>query len=138
MNDNVNSGASIRFDQDRISFMRNAQERKLHMGRKSALFGIVAVLGLAMTLSIAASSQVAATGQSPSGYRLIRTIPVGGDGLWDYMVVDSIARRLYVSHATHVTIMDTDTYAVVGEVPDTQGVVPRQNDYVADLSVKTD
>jgi YVTN family beta-propeller protein len=92
------------------------------MSRKSALFATVAVLGLLVTLSVAASSQVAATGQSLAGYRLIRTIPVGGDGSWDYMAVDSTARRLYVSRATRVTVMDTDTYAVVGEVPDTQGV----------------
>ena len=65
---------------------------------------------------------VAGRALGPSGYQVIKTIPVGGDGFWDYLMVDSDARRLYISHATHVVVMDTDTYAVVGDIPDTQGV----------------
>jgi len=52
----------------------------------------------------------------------VKTIPVSGDGFWDYLTVDSEAHRLYISHSTRVQVMDTDTYAVVGEIPDTQGV----------------
>jgi len=47
---------------------------------------------------------------------------VGGEGFWDYLTVDSEARRLYISHGTHVQVMDIDTYAIVGDIPDTQGV----------------
>jgi hypothetical protein len=36
--------------------------------------------------------------------------------------VDSTARRLYVSHATHVVVVDIDKNAVVGDIPDTPGV----------------
>jgi YVTN family beta-propeller protein len=36
--------------------------------------------------------------------------------------VDADARRLYVSHGTHVVVLDADTQAVVGDIPDTQGV----------------
>ena len=57
-----------------------------------------------------------------SGYKVIKTVPVAGEGGWDYITVDSAARRLYVSHATHVVVFDADTYAVVGDIPDTQGV----------------
>ena len=56
------------------------------------------------------------------GYHLVRTISVSGDGFWDYLTVDSQARRLYISHSTHVQVMDIDTYKIVGEIPDTQGV----------------
>jgi DNA-binding beta-propeller fold protein YncE len=38
------------------------------------------------------------------------------------MAVDGTARRLYISHATHVTVMDTDTCAIVGEIHGTEGV----------------
>lgn len=58
----------------------------------------------------------------PSGYHLVRTIPVGGEGGWDYCIVDSSARRLYVSHATHVVVLDADSDAIVGDIPDTPGV----------------
>jgi DNA-binding beta-propeller fold protein YncE len=59
---------------------------------------------------------------SPSGYHLVKTIAVSGDQGWDYLTLDSDARRLYISRGTHVAVMDTDTYAIVGDIPDTQGV----------------
>jgi hypothetical protein len=57
-----------------------------------------------------------------SGYHVSKAIPVGGEGFWDYTTVDAGARRLYVSHGTHVVVLDADTQAVVGDIPDTQGV----------------
>jgi len=57
-----------------------------------------------------------------SGYHLIGEIPIGGEGGWDYLTVDSAARRLYVSHATHVAVVDLDANKVVGDIPDTPGV----------------
>lgn len=57
-----------------------------------------------------------------SGYHVIKSIPIGGEGGWDYATVDSEARRVYVSHATHVVVLDADSGAVVGDIPDTQGV----------------
>jgi hypothetical protein len=66
----------------------------------------------------------AAAGQAPgaSGYRVIKTVPVGGEGFWDYLSVDSEGRRLYISRGTHVQVMDIDSYSLVGDIPDTQGV----------------
>jgi DNA-binding beta-propeller fold protein YncE len=58
----------------------------------------------------------------PSGYHLTKTIPVGGDSGWDYVAVDSKNRRVYVSHGTHVVVLNADTQATVGDIPDTPGV----------------
>ncbi len=55
-------------------------------------------------------------------YQLSKTIPVGGDGGWDYLSVDSTAHRLYVSHATKVVVIDTATEKVIGEITNTLGV----------------
>ncbi|MFZ0886437.1 MAG: hypothetical protein WAN14_23750 [Candidatus Acidiferrales bacterium] len=52
----------------------------------------------------------------------MKTIPIGGEGLWDYCIVDSVARRVYISHFTHVVVLNADTGAIVGDIPDTQGV----------------
>lgn len=41
---------------------------------------------------------------------------------WDYLVVDSPAHRLYVSHATKIVVADTETGKIVGEISDTPGV----------------
>ena len=57
-----------------------------------------------------------------TGYHLLGDVKVGGDGGWDYLTVDSAARRLYVSHATHVAVIDIDAGKVVGDLPDTPGV----------------
>ena len=57
-----------------------------------------------------------------SGYHLVKTIPVAGNEAWDYIAVDSDGRRVYVSHGSHVVVLDADTYAEVGNIPDTQGV----------------
>jgi DNA-binding beta-propeller fold protein YncE len=58
----------------------------------------------------------------PSGYHVVKTIPIGGKGRWDYCVVDSTARRVYVSHGNHVVVLDADSGVVVGDIPNTPGV----------------
>ena len=60
--------------------------------------------------------------QGSSGYHILETLPVGGDEGWDYVAVDSDARRVYLAHGTHVVVLDADSGAVVGDIPDTQGV----------------
>jgi hypothetical protein len=55
-------------------------------------------------------------------YHAGKEIPIGGEGGWDYLSVDPAAHRLYVSHATHVVVIDTQTNKVVGDIPDTPGV----------------
>src|SRR5712691_1495955 len=57
-----------------------------------------------------------------TGYHVVKQIPIGGEGGWDYITVDSAARRAYVSHATHVAVVDIDAGKVVGDIPDTPGV----------------
>lgn len=57
-----------------------------------------------------------------TGYHITGEIKLGGEGGWDYATVDGAARRLYVSHATHVAVIDLDTSKVVGDIPDTPGV----------------
>src|SRR5882724_4883109 len=67
-------------------------------------------------------AQKPATAPSASGYHLLKKIEVGGEGGWDYLIVDGVARRLYVSRGTRVMVFDADTGASVGEIPDTPGV----------------
>lgn len=55
-------------------------------------------------------------------YHLLKEIPVGGEGGWDILSVDAASRRLYVSHATKVVVIDTDKNEVAGEIADTPGV----------------
>ena len=79
-------------------------------------------LSLAMALCVGLVSRAAAPAPGPSGYHVIKTVPIPGDEGWDYLNVDAAARRVYISHGSHVVVMNADTYAVEGDVPDTQGV----------------
>ena len=45
--------------------------------------------------------------------------PVGG---WDYVTIDEQARRLYISHATQVEVLDIDSGKSIGSIVDTPGV----------------
>src|SRR5215468_7852060 len=69
------------------------------------------------TLATIAPLRAAAT-----GYHILSEIAIGGEGGWDYLTVDSAAKRLYVSHASHVVVVDLSTNKVVGDIPDTPGV----------------
>jgi DNA-binding beta-propeller fold protein YncE len=65
---------------------------------------------------------VAVAADPPAGYKLQQTVPVKGEGGWDYLTVDAANRRVYVSHATAVDVLDADTGEFKGQVPDTAGV----------------
>ncbi len=75
-------------------------------------------LRLALFVSLLATFSAAAD----TGYHVIKTYRLGGDGGWDYLTLDSSSRRLYISRATHVMVIDADSGKPVGDIPDTPGV----------------
>jgi len=77
------------------------------------------VVVLTLTLSICL---LAAPAPSDAGYSVTKKIPLPGQGSWDYVTVDEGARRVYVSHGTQVEVLDADSGAVVGNIPNTEGV----------------
>src|SRR5882762_6728890 len=60
--------------------------------------------------------------QNGTGYKIVGRYPIGGTGGFDYVTLDSSARRLYVSHATQVEVLDADSGKLVGTIADTPGV----------------
>lgn len=71
-------------------------------------------------LTVSAAQAPPAAG--PSGYHVLKNIPIGGEGGWDYATTDPVGRRIYVSHDTRVVVLDADTQEKVGEVPGTQRI----------------
>jgi len=59
---------------------------------------------------------------SIGGYSVTKKIPIAGQGSFDYLTVDEVGRRLYVSHGTQVEVLDVDSGSVVGNIPNTLGV----------------
>jgi len=88
--------------------------------KRIPILAVAAALGVAVFTGAFLLAASAAPGAS--GYKVIKTVPISGEGGWDYIYVDSDARRVYVSHATQVVVLDADSYEVVGSIPDTQGV----------------
>ncbi len=56
------------------------------------------------------------------GYRILKKIPVGGEGGWDYLTMDAAARRLYITRSNRVLVLDVEEGKLVGEVAQTPGV----------------
>jgi DNA-binding beta-propeller fold protein YncE len=73
---------------------------------------------LALFITLLATFSAAAD----SGYHVIKTYKLGGEGGWDYLTLDSSTRRLYISRATHVIVIDADSGKPIGDIPDTPGV----------------
>ncbi len=81
-------------------------------------------LSLRRVLVVSAAMLLVSTilNAGPSGYHVTKTIKLGGDGGWDYLTVDAQARRVYISRGTHVMVVDADSGALVGDIPNTNGV----------------
>ena len=73
---------------------------------------IAALFSLALVISAGAQS----------GYKLLKKIPIPGQGSWDYLTADDTNRRLYISHGTQVEVLDLETDSIIGKIPDTPGV----------------
>ena len=58
----------------------------------------------------------------PAGYHIIHKFHLGGSGWWDYMTIDAPRQHLFISRATHVLVVNTDTGKVIATIPHTPGV----------------
>ncbi len=67
------------------------------------------------------SPHAAAQTKNPSGYKLAATWKVSGDGSWDYLTVDPAANRLYIARDNRIQVIDTNSGALIGEVPGLNG-----------------
>jgi DNA-binding beta-propeller fold protein YncE len=74
-----------------------------------------------LVLGVAARPAVAADASS-SGYHVIKKLNVGGDGGWDYLTIDPVTQRLYISRSDRVMVYNVEKEKLVGEVANTPGV----------------
>lgn len=71
--------------------------------------------------SILFAGNLAAHATAPD-YKILHRFPIAGTEGWDYITVDSAARRVYVSHGIRVNVLDADSGTSVGTIEDTPGV----------------
>lgn len=64
----------------------------------------------------------AAQAFAPTQYKVKQKFNLGGDGGWDYLTFDPVGKRLFISRATRVMVVDPYKGSVIGEIPNTPGV----------------
>ena len=70
-----------------------------------------------MTRVLALGLAVLSVASAETNWRVIRTLPVGGPGAWDYITVDSQAHRLYVPRTTHTMVIDAESGKTIADIP---------------------
>jgi DNA-binding beta-propeller fold protein YncE len=83
--------------------------------------GATSLLTLILALSVPSAVPVMAQVSGTQAAQTIRKLTLGGDGRWDYLVVDPDAKRLYVARATRFMVVNSETNEMAGEIADTPG-----------------
>jgi DNA-binding beta-propeller fold protein YncE len=83
-----------------------------------------------MAATLLTLASVPALGQTNWG--VVKTFPIGGEGSWDYVTVDSPGHRLFITRTTHTMVVDSTSGKVLGDIPGQKGshgvaIVPKAN-----------
>lgn len=92
----------------------------LALSLKSLLLGFVAPAAEAEATNATASPPQTAIVKVPH-YALAQRYVLGGAEGWDYLGYEPVRRRLFVSRANHVQVIDADTGTLIGEIAGTDG-----------------
>jgi DNA-binding beta-propeller fold protein YncE len=76
---------------------------------------------LLMLFSIAVSVPFSVWSQQTTGFKVLNDYKIASPGGWDYILVDGVNKRVYVSHGTQVNVIST-TGDSLGYIPKTTGV----------------
>src|ERR1700738_953045 len=93
-------------------------ERKLNRPNRGARMKKLSLSLIVVSFALLAAVVLARP--AGSGYHLIKKVPLGaapgGKEYFDYVTVDSDARRVYLAHGAEVKVIDADNYSVVGTI----------------------
>jgi DNA-binding beta-propeller fold protein YncE len=82
----------------------------------------MATISAIASLCVSLHAAPAAVQSNPSGYHLLDSVRLGGEGGWDLYGLDTAAGRLYISRGKHVQVLDCTKDTIIGEIPNTNGV----------------
>jgi YVTN family beta-propeller protein len=78
---------------------------------------------ISLTLAtIAMLASGAAAQAASSGYHVLKTVQLGGDGGWDYLNLDPATGTLYITRGSHVMVVDPDKGTTLADIADLQGI----------------
>lgn len=55
--------------------------------------------------------------QAQTDWEVIKTLPIGGPGGWDYFTADSSTHRLFVPRSTHTMVIDSASGKAIADIP---------------------
>ena len=73
----------------------------------------------AVLFTLAVSVALSAVAQKP--FSMVGKWKIGGEGGWDYLVADSSAHRLYITHGGRVEVLDSATGKAIGAITGLKG-----------------
>jgi YVTN family beta-propeller protein len=76
---------------------------------------------LSATILFTLALSVALTAVAQKPFAVVDKWKIGGEGGWDYLVTDSSAHRLYITHSGRVEVLDTVTGKSVGAITGLKG-----------------
>ena len=91
------------------------RRRLLGMAGWTYLLSVVLLLFSAVVFHAAPQS-------SSAGYHVMRTIPLGGEGGWDYVTIDPDAKLVYAPRTENIQIMDITSGKLVGNITGMKGL----------------
>src|SRR5580700_969043 len=91
----------------------NLRRQRMSARRILSVLSQVCVLAIALLILFPTVFHAA---PQDSGYRVLRTIKLGGEGGWDYVTVDSEARRVYIPRSTHILVIDADSGKQIADI----------------------
>ena len=89
-----------------MSFTRPSRNLASPIVAATALFGMLSLASAAM---------------AQGSYRVLDHWKIGGEGGWDYLTVDSAAKRLYLTHGPRVEVIDLANGKAVGAITGLKG-----------------
>src|SRR5580765_7119969 len=99
---------------------------------KASRFLLPACVGFA-----AAVEPLAAQTEGTHEYHVARQLKLGGDGRWDYIVLDTVSNRLFIARQDRVMVVDPDHGKLLGEVGGLYGAHGVALDYASDHGFAT-
>jgi DNA-binding beta-propeller fold protein YncE len=101
-----------------------SQQHPWYREKEGTLMKRIVIATLPVVMVMVAGFADHAGHAQPAGatYKVLKKIPLGGEGGWDYLTLDATARRLYITRGSHVMVMDIDKEKLVGDIPMTRGV----------------
>jgi YVTN family beta-propeller protein len=94
--------------------------------KRNRITGNLLLAGMAVLFlsgaALAAAAQPHTHIDTHTHFEISKRYALSGTDKWDYLGVDPVRHRLFVSRARHVEVIDTGTGKLVGDIPNTDGV----------------